>query len=144
MFNACDMCCAEACIPIPSQVPLLSFTHEEFLKYHHQCKLEIFIFPPVEEFARTCSGGDFNLHQSQVSVLSSLQRSSGDEITIRRSQGPNAENQECASTADRTDGGQCTLLLKFDFYPMKGVLHLLPKISMFCALSQNYQHLLEK
>ena len=23
----------------------------------------------------------------------------------------------------------------------KGVLNLLPKISMFCALSQNYQHL---
>ena len=26
----------------------------------------------------------------------------------------------------------------------KGVLHLLPQISMFCALSQNNQHLLEK
>ena len=26
----------------------------------------------------------------------------------------------------------------------KGVLHLLPKISMFCALSQNYQQLFEK
>ena len=27
---------------------------------------------------------------------------------------------------------------------IKGVLHLLPKISMFCALSQNYQQLFEK
>ena len=26
----------------------------------------------------------------------------------------------------------------------KGVLHALPKISMFCALSQNYRHLFEK
>ena len=25
---------------------------------------------------------------------------------------------------------------------IKGILHRLPKISMFCALSQNYQHLL--
>ena len=30
-----------------------------------------------------------------------------------------------------------------DGYRIKGVLHLLPKISMFCALSQNYQHLFE-
>ena len=29
-------------------------------------------------------------------------------------------------------------------FSFKGVLHLLPKISMFCALSQNNQHLLEK
>ena len=28
--------------------------------------------------------------------------------------------------------------------PFKGVLHLRPKISMFCALSRNYQHLFEK
>ena len=28
--------------------------------------------------------------------------------------------------------------------PFKGVLHLLPKISMFCALSQNNQQLFEK
>ena len=28
--------------------------------------------------------------------------------------------------------------------PIKGALHLLPQISMFCALSQNYQHCLEK
>ena len=27
---------------------------------------------------------------------------------------------------------------------LKGVLHLLPKISMFCVLSQNNQHLFEK
>ena len=27
---------------------------------------------------------------------------------------------------------------------LKGVLHLLPKISMFCALSQNNQQLFEK
>ena len=27
---------------------------------------------------------------------------------------------------------------------VKGVLHLLPKISKFCALSQTYQHLLEQ
>ena len=32
----------------------------------------------------------------------------------------------------------------FDVHFLKGVLHLLPKISMFCALSQNNQHLLEK
>ena len=29
-------------------------------------------------------------------------------------------------------------------YLFKGVLHLLPKISMFCALSQNSQQLFEK
>ena len=27
---------------------------------------------------------------------------------------------------------------------IKGALYLVPKISMFCALSQNYQYLLEK
>ena len=27
---------------------------------------------------------------------------------------------------------------------LKGVLHLLPQINMFCALSQNSQYLLEK
>ena len=31
-----------------------------------------------------------------------------------------------------------------DHLSVKGVLHLLLKISMFCALSENYQHLLEK
>ena len=32
-------------------------------------------------------------------------------------------------------------ILKYD---VKGELHLWPKISMFSALSQNYQHLFEK
>ena len=36
---------------------------------------------------------------------------------------------------------QCTVILKS---LIKAVLHLLPKMSLFCALSQNNQHLFEK
>ena len=35
-------------------------------------------------------------------------------------------------------------LYHFNARSLKGVLHLLPQINMFCALSQNNQHRLEK
>ena len=37
----------------------------------------------------------------------------------------------------------CHVLGIFSKEAVKGVLHLLPKISMFCALFQNNQHILE-
>ena len=55
---------------------------------------------------------------------------------------------------DQVDRGQVTYIMSRSCWGIqkmiciKGVLHLLPpkssKISMFCALSQNYQHLFEK
>ena len=42
------------------------------------------------------------------------------------------------------DNGKVTSYCKYYEPWFKGVLHLLPKISMFCALSQNNQKLFEK
>ena len=45
----------------------------------------------------------------------------------------------------RSDGLMIFSTLSFNsMFIFKGVLHLLPKISMFCALSQNNQQLFEK